>query len=212
MLFNSPAITGVKNAKTEHQLVAAQERIAEINSKLSKASKTTPANKPKHDWAASYQNWGAFEDTEELQQNAAKEEAKMQSLIEQTDNLGHYHDHSKERSFFEQSEIDKFQSCEDNRHMGNYLFGEGLYTKAAEHYQIAIAYYEYCFPEDQATQSNLDNLRRACLCNISLCYLRLGYLRPAVESASIVLKETDGKHSKALFRRAQAYRELDEYE
>lgn len=212
MLFNSPAITSVKNAKTEHQLAAVQGRITEINSKLSKVTNTAPVHAPKHDWAASYQNWAAYEDTEELEQNIAKEEAKMKAIIDKTDNLGHYHDHSKERQFFEKSENEKFIACEDNRLMGNYLFGEGMYTKAAEHYQIAIAYYEYCFPEDQSTQSKLDDLRRACLCNISLCYLRLGYLRQAVESASIVLKETGGVHSKALFRRAQAYRELDEYE
>lgn len=212
MLFNSPAIKSVQNLKTEQQLASVEQRIADITQKLSKANVTS--TKPKStisDWAAAYQAWNNFEDTEELQQSKQTEEARLNSLLSRADNLGHYHDHAKEREFFELSDADKFKACEDNRFMGNFLFREGLYAKAAEHYQIAIAYYEYCFPEENSEQAKLDDLRRACLCNISLCYLRLGHCRQAVESATIVLKETDGKHSKALFRRAQAYRVLDEY-
>jgi hypothetical protein len=95
--------------------------------------------------------------------------------------------------------------------MGNYLIGEGMTAKAAESYKIAIAYYEYCFPEREDTQKDLDKLRHACLCNVALCYVRMGYFREAVESATVVLQETDNKNAKALFRRAQAYRCLDEY-
>jgi hypothetical protein len=214
MLFNSPAVQNINNAKSEHRLAAAEQRLAEITSKLNKvsAAPTKPSPKAGYDWTRSYADWTVYEDAEELQQSKAQEEAKLAGIISQTDNLGHYHDHSKERAFFELSEQDKFTACEDNRMMGNYLFAEGIFPKAAEHYQIAIAYYEYCFPDDDGAQANLDELRRACLCNISLCYLNMGYLRQAVEAATTVLKETEGTHGKALFRRAQAYRALDEYE
>jgi hypothetical protein len=64
-----------------------------------------------------------------------------------------------------------------------------------EHYQIAISYYEYCFPgegegegDKNTPQTELDALRHACLCNLSLCYLRLGSFRLAEESASLVLR------------------------
>lgn len=216
MFFSSPVIQGVSSAKTGHQLAAAEERLAEITSKLSKVNKLPPSPKAsspqEYDWTKSYTSWSTYEDVDELTHAKEKEEAKLDGIINKSDMLGHYHDHSKERVFFELSEEEKFKSCEDSRIMGNYLYSEGVYPKAAENYQIAIAYYEYCFPEDNTTQNMLDDLRRACLCNISLCYLHMGYLRQSVESATVVLKETDGKHSKALFRRAQAYRALDEYE
>ncbi len=125
--------------------------------------------------------------------------------------MGHFHDHSKEKEFFDKSEEEKIHKCEHYRIVGNYLYGEGMIAKAAEYYKIAIAYYEYCFPDNEVTQAALDVLRHACLCNASLCYIRMGYFRQAVESAGIVLQETEHKHSKALFRRAQAYRCLDEY-
>lgn len=215
MLFSSPAIQSVSNVKSEHQLAAVESRLKDITSKLAGANvnaKKSTSSADSWDWTKSYANWSNWEDVEELQQQMLKEETKLEGIANKRDALGHYHDHSKERAFFELPEEAKFNSCEENRKMGNYLFLEGVYPKAAEHYQIAIAYYEYCFPTETAEQARLNELRWACLCNISLCYQKMGYLRQAIESVNIVLKETDGAHSKALFRRAQAYRELHEYE
>lgn len=126
--------------------------------------------------------------------------------------MQHAHDHSKEKEFFMLPEEVKIRMCEENRQVGNYLFQQGTYTRAAERYQIAIAYYEYCFPEDEKVQEELDELRHACLCNVSLCYIRIGWYREAVEAASQVIKESHQKHAKAFYRRGQAYRYLDEYE
>ena len=214
MLFASPEIQNISNAKTDHQLDAVGKRINEISTKLTKASlqDTSNAKNAKWDWAASYSGWSEWEDIDELSSNKLKEEKKLDGILNKKESLGHYHDHSKERAFFELSEDDKLAACEENRKVGNYLYKEGVYPKAAEHFQIAIAYYEYCFPDEKDKQELLDDLRRACLCNISLCYQNMGYLRQAVEAASTVLKETNGTHCKALFRRAQARRLLDEYE
>lgn len=216
MLFSSPGIQNVNNVKSEHQLAAVESRLKVITTKLASVNVSRKVEVPNKaegwDWAKSYANWTNWEDIDELQQQKQKEETKLDGIVNKRDALGHYHDHSKERAFFELPEADKFKSCEENRKMGNYLFQEGVYPKAAEHYQIAIAYYEYCFPTDTAEQARLDELRRACLCNISLCYQKMGYLRQAIESANTVLKETNDTHSKALFRRAQAYQHLHEYE
>ena len=100
--------------------------------------------------------------------------------------------------------------CEKHRLKGNYLFLESLFPKAAEQYQLALSYYEYCFPDNDEAQLQLDNLRHACLCNISLCYYRMGQWRMAMSSATQVIEE-DENNAKALFRRSQAYRALDEY-
>ncbi len=67
------------------------------------------------------------------------------------------------------------------------------YTQAAERYNIALAYYEYCFPDSEEKQKELDNLRHICLCNIALCYIHMGHFRQAIQSADMVIKETDGK-------------------
>lgn len=126
--------------------------------------------------------------------------------------------------------------CESHRELGNMLFAEGLeyLPKAAEQYQVVIAltsvdknqnnssiipqsiqalsYYEYCFPETPEAQEHLENLKYACHCNISLCYYRMGYLREAVNAATLAIRSRDVEAgAKAYFRRAQAYRALDEY-
>jgi hypothetical protein len=216
MLFSSPEIQRISDAKTNHQLVAAEKRLNEITGKLSKASVSQPNDTAKHrknwDWAKSYESWSQWDDVEQLNLSKAAEEARVAGILNKQDSLGHYHDHGKEREFYELPETDKMKHCEDNRVMGNYLFMEGAYNRAAEHYKIALAYYEYCFPEDSSIQAELDELRNACLCNVALCYQLLGHLRESVVAASTVLKEMEGCHGKALFRRAQAYRLLDEYE
>jgi tetratricopeptide (TPR) repeat protein len=100
--------------------------------------------------------------------------------------------------------------CEIHRLKGNYLFLETFYPKAAEQYQLALSYYEYCFPTDDELQLKLDLLRYACLCNISLCFYKMGLWRLALNNANQVLNE-DKFNVKALFRRAQAYRAMYEY-
>lgn len=71
----------------------------------------------------------------------------------------------------------------------------------------------YCV---RVTQSALDGVRHACLCNLSLCYTLMGRYRSAVEAADRVLCDSKSLQAdlraKALFRRARAYRHLDEYE
>jgi tetratricopeptide (TPR) repeat protein len=217
MLFSSPGVQAVSKNKTEHQIAEASKRLSEVNEKLSKASVQRSAvaggalkDRKNRDWTKNYAGWNNWEDVDELEGAKKREEATLESVMSRQENLGHYHDHSSERSFFEKPEEEKFQSCEDNRMLGNFLFREGMFPKAAEHYQIALAYYEYCFLEEEQ-QCELDELRRACLCNTSLCYQKMGSLRLAVEAATTVLKETEGRHGKALFRRAVAYRCLDEY-
>lgn len=125
--------------------------------------------------------------------------------------MGHYHDHSEERKLFSLPEKEKLKHCERYRSLGNYLFSEGIYPKAAEQYQLCISYYEYCFPENNDEQLKLDELRHICLCNISLCYCHMRYYREAIDSVNRILIENPN-HAKAYYRRAVAYRLLDLYD
>lgn len=167
------------------------------------------------DWTETYQYWDKYEEEPDHEGNEKKkqeQEERYRSYMAQPGAfMGHDHDHAIERKLFEKSEVEKMAYCENHRRLGNYLFLECIFPKAAEQYQLALSYYEYCFPEDDDMQTELDGLRHACLCNISLCYYRMKQWRMAVQAAGQVLEE-DSNNVKALYRRAQAYRALDEYE
>lgn len=168
-------------------------------------------SREKGDWTQSYSYWSQWEDVEELTTKKVVEEENYFKLMSRSsDFMGHTHDHGKERQIFYLPEEEKLAFCEKHRMKGNFLFYEGIYPKAAEQYQIALSYYEYCFPETEEAQQHIDNIRHACWCNISLCYYRMGEYRRAIESASNVIKE-DAQSIKAYYRRAQAYRGLDEF-
>ena len=163
----------------------------------------------KVDWTDTYSFWSKWEDTDEALQKKHDSEAKS-AMDHSAAFMGHDHDHAVERKLLEFSEMEKMNFCEKHRLKGNYLFLESFFPKAAEQYQLALSYYEYCFPDDDETQLKLESLRHACLCNISLCFYRMGHWRMALSSAAQVIEE-DKNNAKALFRRAQAYRALDEY-
>jgi hypothetical protein len=200
------------------QLVEVEKNLEKLNSKIEelKSSQLKPQKvieNQEWDWSRNYKQWESWVDKDDLLQKKQTEEEKKASLLEKQAAYSHQHDHSKEREFFLLPEEQKFQHCERNRNLGNYLFHEGVFDRAAEHYRIAIAYYEYCFPEDSLSQSKLDQLRCISLCNLSFCYLRLGSYRQAVESATQAIQEATGDLvGKSYFRRGQAYRYLDEYE
>lgn len=164
------------------------------------------------DWTDTYSYWSKWEDSDVTKKAKDENDAKSNSSMmdHSASFMGHDHDHAVERKLLELSEIEKIEFCEKHRLKGNYLFLESLFPKAAEQYQLALSYYEYCFPDDDEAQSELETLRHACLCNISLCFYRMGHWRMALSSATQVIEE-DQNNAKALFRRAQAYRALDEY-
>eukprot|EP01038_Epipyxis_sp_PR26KG_P017408 gene17408-24064_t len=204
-------------SKSNYQISESEKRLIQIGQKIDRMqNQTMPNNKVDNkgwDWSKSYEQWSGWDDLEELKYQKVKEENKIEELIKSADAFtGHNHDHSMERKFFESPENEKIIICEHNRTLGNYLFHEGMIVKAAEHYQLAIVYYEYCFPDDKDTQARLDTLRYACLCNIALCYIRMKSFRLAIDAVNRVIQDTRNTHSKALFRRAQAYRHLDEYD
>ncbi len=209
-------IDSAKKEKVERQREEALKRLKDLENQIEVVgvrnekldSQMLPVDDG--DWTKSYSYWSRWEDLEDLNFKKETEAKKVESLGSRPDFMGHYHDHSEERKLFLKPEKEKLQHCENYRCMGNYLFQEGIYPKAAEQYQIALSFYEYCFPEDPKDIADLDNLRHACLCNISFCYNHMGLFREACESASRVLEEDEG-NAKAWFRRAVAKRGLDDF-
>jgi tetratricopeptide (TPR) repeat protein len=169
-------------------------------------------NSSNKDWTDVYNRLNKWEDIEELQHLKLQKEDDLKSIEDRiAAPMGHYHDHSEERKIFNLPENEKLLFCEKFRILGNYLYSEGIYPKAAEQYQLCISYYEYCFPDNDAEQLRLDELRHICLCNISLCYYHMNYYRESVDSVTRVLNENPN-HAKAYYRRAVSYRALDLYE
>ena len=240
-LFAQEVQETARNWRYQEQVAQASRSVLEVEARLRRAEEECKVGAAEDDvgvgekekksgpvvwdWASSYQKFSAWEDVEDLRDLKSSEEARMRTIMERGTNLGHYHDHDEERKVFELPENEKMSICERHRLLGNALYQEGAVHKAAENYKLALSYYEYCFPESEEGQHNLDSVRYASLCNISLCYRRMGHLRLAVDAASKALAQAsrgkppgsgEGHHAesgsaKAYFRRAQAYSDLDEY-
>lgn len=206
----------LKSYDPNEQFETTKHRLEMINQRLQKIASSEDSHelekaKDSADWTKSYQVWGQWNEKELLTEIKSSEEAKLETLKAQADNMGHVHDHTDERDFFQLPEHLKFQTFLDYRSLGNYLVWEGNYIEAITAYETALGYYEYCFPEEVEKQQELDNIRIVCFCNVALCYIRTNQYREAIEACSNAICESKGQNPKAFFRRAQAYRFLDEY-
>lgn len=219
--FNIPSnLHSFQQQENTRSIEEVQKRLSSINEKIREQEKREKSKKasstkdvPSLDWTNSYKKWEGWADMEDLLVSKEATEAHMESLYDKKDALGHLHDHSKEREFFSLPEPEKVRKCEQYRDLGNYLFHEGMFDRAAIQYKTAIGYYEYIFPDDDETQNYIDILRCQCLCNIALCFLRMEEYRKAIEACSTVIESNeDSTRTKALFRRGLAYRGLDDYE
>lgn len=121
------------------------------------------------------------------------------------------HDHSAERRIYEMPLADQIRSCAEFKRVGNMFFKEGQFFRAAEKYRMCMVYYEYCFPETEEQQAELDRLRLECLLNLASCKLRTRQYDEVIDSCTQVLSK-DPVSVKALFRRAQAHRCKDSFE
>lgn len=201
--------------ETNQQVMDANFKLQDIKQRISslqKAQKMKKSNDDPTDWTKTYSKWSDWEKIDSLKDQKTKEEQRIQSLLSKQDFMSHQHDHSKEREFFLLSEEDKYEQCEEYRLLGDYLVLEGSYARAAENYKISTAYYEYCFPDSDEKQHELDALRQICLCGYSLCCIYLGSYREAIDAATQVIQESKSKNSIAYMRRGVAFRHLDEYE
>jgi tetratricopeptide (TPR) repeat protein len=203
-----------QKSKMEAQVQGTANKIEDLSKKLSGAGKSINMKDtiPIQDWAARYDMWSSWEDIEELNETLDTEKTKLDTLKEGSSFMGHYHDHAEERRIFDLPEPEKVQHCERYRLLGNYLTIQGFYSKALEHFQIALSYYEYCFPETVEDERRLSSIRHACLCNASLCAFKLSMFRESLEYAAQILRECkkagQPANAKAYYRRAHAWKAL----
>eukprot|EP01031_Cornospumella_fuschlensis_P027525 gene27525-33247_t len=217
LLLQSQQLKQFRSQEADHLLDQAEQRLKSIKQQLKtlevkeKKLLATDNQQKDKDWTQIYQKADTWTALEAYQDKETKEKENIESLLAKQDQLGHYHDHTKEREFFQLDEEDKIRKMEEQKIMGNYYYKEGNLARACERYQVAIAYYEYIFAPSAERQAQVDDLRFQCLCNLALCQIKLKQYREAIDSCGRVLQEQP-EHVKALFRRAQAHRLLDEYE
>jgi hypothetical protein len=232
--------------ETDTLVVSAKSKIDEINKKIQSIEVGGNKNMPLApertnefwDWSKSYEKWSDWNKLEDLQDRKHEEESKLTSLYEKQEAFAHNHDHTIERQFFTLPETEKFQACRRHFRLGEYLLQEGMYHKALEQFQIMIAYYEYCFPDEtneceKHFQPILDVIREESYIYSAVAYIMSHEYRKAIESVNFILRDkSHGKvhwdtkqilaeyvdtspidrNDRALLQRAVAYRLLDEYE
>lgn len=210
-------VRGIQAAENSKQIEEVERRLREINEKIQlqqkkqQESSSIPGGQ-RPDWTNSYKVWQDWVDIDELERTKEAAESQIENLYNQKDVLGHVHDHSEERKFFHLPEEEKIAKCEQYKTLGNYLFEEGMFDRAARQYQTAIGFYEYIFPEDPKVQEEVDILRIKCMCNLALCLIRLKEFRKAIEVCASVIEADAQNYPKAYFRRGLAFKMLDEYE
>ncbi|GMR36922.1 hypothetical protein PMAYCL1PPCAC_07117, partial [Pristionchus mayeri] len=101
---------------------------------------------------------------------------------------------------------EKLESVEEYRLTGNELFKEGKITEAIDKYREALGRLETLLlrekPGDEEWEK-LDTKNIALYLNLSQCYLKVGNMWEAEQTATEVI-DRDEKNEKALYRRAKA--------
>ena len=165
---------------------------------------------PKVDWVAAYDRWHDFEDLEELEQRektARDKAAAAASSAPQSCS----HDHSQEQAVYDMSTGDKIVACRRFKGIGNLYFREGQWARAIGQYDLALAYFDYAFPDTDEEAAALDDVRFDCLLNSASAFLRIKDRKEALSRATQATMMREG-HPKALFRRAQVHNALDNLE
>ena len=130
----------------------AEQPVGDENNSSSGSSSSSSSGAKTHPDQSSlsdiYRKWDRWNEVETINEEVEMETKKVEKLAQKANQPAHTHmfEHAKEKKIFEMKEHEKKAFCEKHRAKGNYLFQEGLYPKAAEQYQLALSYYQYCFP------------------------------------------------------------------
>eukprot|EP00270_Netrium_digitus_P011516 TRINITY_DN366_c0_g1_i4.p1 TRINITY_DN366_c0_g1~~TRINITY_DN366_c0_g1_i4.p1 ORF type:complete len:207 (+),score=83.13 TRINITY_DN366_c0_g1_i4:2946-3566(+) len=117
----------------------------------------------------------------------------------------------KEKESWEMDNGEKLSTAQKKKEEGNALYKIGKFQRASKKYSKAVKLIEYDsqFGEDEKKQSKV--LQVTCRLNDAACKLKLKEYKEAVKLTSKVL-ETEASNVKALYRRAQAYIQQEDYD
>ncbi|KAM9331347.1 peptidyl-prolyl cis-trans isomerase D [Gastrophryne carolinensis] len=130
-----------------------------------------------------------------------------------TDGSGDVHPDFPEDSDVELNDVEKIVSiAEDVKNIGNTFFKSQNWEMAIKKYNKALRYVESC--KDITGDDNIAKLNPivvSCNLNVAACKLKTSDFRAAIQSCHEAL-EIDASNTKALYRRAQGWQGLKDYE
>ncbi|KAL8481020.1 hypothetical protein ACS0TY_027527 [Phlomoides rotata] len=117
----------------------------------------------------------------------------------------------KEKESWDMSPEEKIIAAGKKKEEGNIWFRQGKYQRASKRYESAVGFidYDHSFNEEEKEKAKV--LKISCNLNNAACKLKLRNDKEAEKLCTKVL-ETDDKNVKALYRRAQAYINLVEFD
>jgi len=176
----------------------------------------------RNDWTETYRKWDEWEDVEELEANIFTAKRKIDKIKKRRDkSKSNCHpgyccsskNRSKERRVAQMSTKERLKKMISFRKdVGNKCFKNEEFAQALLWYRKSLLYFEYSFPENKKEEMVLQKERLLCLLNIAACCLHVKDFRQCVEVCSEALEISKGNSVKALFRRAQAYRNIHKIE
>ncbi|KAE8630050.1 hypothetical protein XENTR_v10000674 [Xenopus tropicalis] len=129
------------------------------------------------------------------------------------DGSGDTHPDFPEDSDVELNDVERITSIAENvKNIGNNFFKSQNWEMATKKYNKALRYVESC--KDVTGDDNISKLNPiavSCNLNIAACKLKVSDFRAAIDSCNEAL-EIDPSHTKALYRRAQGWQGLKDYE
>lgn len=129
------------------------------------------------------------------------------------DGSGDAHPDFPEDSDVDLKDVDKVLAvAEDVKNIGNNFFKKQNWQSAMRKYFKALRYLEVCGEslEDEGSQKKLKPTALSCMLNTAACQLKLQQWQDAIDNCNEVLG-LDETNTKALFRRAQAWQGLKEF-
>ncbi|KAI4365764.1 hypothetical protein MLD38_021722 [Melastoma candidum] len=117
----------------------------------------------------------------------------------------------KDKESWDMNTQEKIEAAGKKKEEGNLLFKSGKYARASKRYEKAVKLIEYdsSFSEDEKRQAKA--LKVACNLNDAACKLKLKDYKEAEKLCTKVL-ELESTNVKALYRRAQAYIQLTDFD
>ncbi|KAI4374419.1 hypothetical protein MLD38_012416 [Melastoma candidum] len=117
----------------------------------------------------------------------------------------------KDKESWDMNTQEKIEAAGKKKEEGNLLFKAGKYARASKRYEKAVKLIEYdsSFGEEEKKQAKA--LKVACNLNDAACKLKLKDYKQAEKLCTKVL-ELESTNVKALYRRAQAYIQLTDFD
>jgi tetratricopeptide (TPR) repeat protein len=160
------------------------------------------------DWTQIYAELERYVDEDDL----AAKERKLASGIKQKAPVGAcLGDHAHEKELFDMPIAQLIEKCMNLKRRGNMLFREGAYYGAKYKYREVLTYLAYAFPDKEEDDDIVDQLRVDCLLNEARCLMRYKKYQAVAQNCYEVML-IDKDNVKALYQRAQAYRQLYEFD